>query len=125
MTHPQTWDAWTAAEEAELIRLRLAGHRLDSCALTLGRSYCACQVRYCALVREGRAPRLNGKKLARARGDRPPPAAPRKPRPGRSERNCMCCGTPFSSEGPHNRMCERCRRQGASPFDIPAVIRYR
>ncbi|MBW4984777.1 hypothetical protein KZZ07_19740 [Mameliella sp. CS4] len=31
-------------------------------------------------------------------------------------RPCLCCGSPFLSEGPHNRMCDRCRR-GADPFD--------
>lgn len=25
------------------------------------------------------------------------------------ERPCMCCGTAFDSEGPHNRMCGTCR----------------
>lgn len=27
----------------------------------------------------------------------------------RSRRNCMCCGTAFTSHGPHNRLCSRCR----------------
>lgn len=25
------------------------------------------------------------------------------------ERTCLCCGRPFESEGPHNRMCNPCR----------------
>lgn len=25
-------------------------------------------------------------------------------------RACLCCGEAFTSEGPHNRMCVRCRR---------------
>ncbi|WP_370269200.1 hypothetical protein [Nioella sp.] len=25
------------------------------------------------------------------------------------ERPCLCCGTPFESEGIHNRLCTRCR----------------
>lgn len=25
------------------------------------------------------------------------------------ERDCMSCGRPFLSEGPHNRMCGKCR----------------
>jgi tRNA(Ile2) C34 agmatinyltransferase TiaS len=26
-------------------------------------------------------------------------------------RACLCCGGTFDSEGPHNRMCNSCRRQ--------------
>lgn len=29
-------------------------------------------------------------------------------------RSCMCCAAVFVSEGPHNRLCVVCRRQGAS-----------
>jgi hypothetical protein len=56
-----------------------------------------------------------------------PPAPTIKPRrrKGHQERKCMTCGTTFMSEGPHNRMCNACRQKSASPFDIPAVIRYR
>ena len=31
-------------------------------------------------------------------------------------RPCMCCRTDFDSEGPHNRLCGRCRH-GADPLD--------
>lgn len=125
MTSQQTFDAWTPAEDAELIRLRLAGNRLDQCVGILNRTYAACQARYCTLVRMGHAPKITGKALAKARGEKPAPSVPRKPRPGRTQRNCLCCGGEFSSEGPHNRLCDGCRRIAASPFDTPAVIRYR
>ncbi|RPE72516.1 hypothetical protein EDC62_0207 [Tibeticola sediminis] len=29
----------------------------------------------------------------------------------KAERRCMCCGTRFASEGPHNRMCCMCRKK--------------
>ena len=29
----------------------------------------------------------------------------------RARRDCISCGTSFMSEGPHNRMCEICRRR--------------
>lgn len=50
----------------------------------------------------------------------PPPkiGLKRKTRP----RECLCCGATFQSEGPHHRMCERCRKQSASPFDTPATV---
>lgn len=31
------------------------------------------------------------------------------------ERPCLTCGRPFDSEGPHNRMCNECRRRASSP----------
>jgi hypothetical protein len=30
----------------------------------------------------------------------------------RGPRNCLCCDEQFTSEGPHNRMCGRCRLRG-------------
>lgn len=29
----------------------------------------------------------------------------------RNTRPCLCCGTVFPSEGPHHRLCNRCRHQ--------------
>ena len=29
-------------------------------------------------------------------------------------RKCITCGTVFNSEGPHNRMCPKCRRDANS-----------
>ncbi len=28
-----------------------------------------------------------------------------------TERNCLCCGKAFMSEGPHHRLCNACRRK--------------
>lgn len=40
------------------------------------------------------------------------------------ERRCMCCAATFLSEGPHNRMCDRCRRsETASASDSDAFGR--
>lgn len=39
-------------------------------------------------------------------------------RPVRRERPCMCCGTKFMSDGPHNRLCGRCRTKEKTPFDF-------
>ena len=38
----------------------------------------------------------------------------------RMTRNCMCCRTPFESEGIHNRLCSRCRMSGGewNPYGI-------
>lgn len=36
----------------------------------------------------------------------------------KSVRKCMCCQHPFQSEGPHHRLCSRCRKKPGelSPF---------
>ena len=44
---------------------------------------------------------------------------------GRNKRRpCMCCGTTFTSEGPHNRLCAHCRtRSSALPPEAPVPSR--
>jgi hypothetical protein len=46
-------------------------------------------------------------------------AIPPKPRRRKSAlmRPCLCCQTTFNSEGPHNRLCDTCRRQRLTAFD--------
>lgn len=34
------------------------------------------------------------------------------------ERACLCCTNKFLSEGPHNRLCGRCRTKEKTPFDF-------
>lgn len=34
----------------------------------------------------------------------------------RQQRKCMCCGGKFTSDGPHNRLCNRCRNKSFSPY---------
>lgn len=38
-------------------------------------------------------------------------------KPKKIERKCLCCLRPFMSDGNHNRMCDRCRKdsQGVPP----------
>lgn len=36
-------------------------------------------------------------------------------------RNCLKCGTAFVSEGPHNRLCSRCRYANANTYDPTCV----
>lgn len=33
-------------------------------------------------------------------------------------RPCLCCKTPFKSQGPGNRLCARCRGISVGPFEI-------
>lgn len=47
-------------------------------------------------VTQERCDRLNDKAMKRSRERR---------------RACLRCGTPFLSEGPHNRMCKACRKK--------------
>ena len=37
---------------------------------------------------------------------------------GRKARPCLCCGSAFDSEGRHNRLCDRCRREEAGPVAV-------
>lgn len=39
-------------------------------------------------------------------------------REGATLRPCLCCRQPFESSGPGNRMCDGCRGQSVSPYDI-------
>lgn len=40
------------------------------------------------------------------------------PRLATTQRKCLCCGKPFSSQGPHNRLCASCRLKSAGPYDL-------
>ncbi len=44
---------------------------------------------------------------------------------GQQERKCLCCGKPFPSDGPMNRLCNACRGKSRTPFDIPHAVHYR
>lgn len=36
----------------------------------------------------------------------------------KKERACMCCRAKFLSDGPHNRLCGKCRAKEKTPFDF-------
>jgi uncharacterized paraquat-inducible protein A len=57
----------------------------------------------------GRSP-----EAVRAKRDYARPTGPTRKR----ERPCMTCKTNFRSEGPHNRMCGRCRSQSVTRFEV-------
>lgn len=54
----------------------------------------------------------------------PPPSGPREAlsRPALTVRKCLRCERPFSSEGPHNRLCEACREANAEMLDPQAAL---
>lgn len=37
-------------------------------------------------------------------------------------RSCRCCGTDFRSDGPHNRLCNACRRLDAGAVPVKPAI---
>ena len=43
-----------------------------------------------------------------------------RPGPGVTARNCMCCDYLFHSEGKHNRLCPRCKRDDSGSVDAAA-----
>lgn len=40
------------------------------------------------------------------------------PRLATTPRKCLCCGKPFASQGPHNRLCTPCRGKSVGPYDL-------
>lgn len=48
-----------------------------------------------------------------------------KEKPRTAMRPCLCCKTPFPSEGPHNRLCTPCKHRDGPPVEairIPAGV---
>lgn len=86
---------WSAADDAELRRLQAATVAIPAMARLLGRGESSVRYRLDAL-----------------RIDRPGRAD------GKTTRPCLCCKKPFLSDGPHHRMCARCRTLSKTPFDL-------
>ena len=63
---------------------------------------------------------LRGLAAAACARPAPPPGAPRRAARAR-RRPCLCCGAPFRSEGPHNRLCDPCRGEHAGEPDDVAL----
>lgn len=121
--------AWTKEADAQLIAMMRAGIPPREIAEEIDRTPVAIQSRCSQLRRQGidiphAVTGAAAKAYERPTPESPSPHAKPKPRRGRTRRPCMCCGAPFDSEGPHNRMCGRCRTCSAGPFDTPAVLRY-
>ena len=93
--------SWKKEEDGRLRRLLQRGHSRQICALRLKRSYrSVCE----------RVHHLGLTNIAIAND---PLARPRA-RPSQHKiRNCLCCKQRFRSEGPHNRLCAKCRRLDA------------
>ena len=36
----------------------------------------------------------------------------------KKQRPCLCCGNTFMSDGPHHRLCGKCRTKEKTPFDF-------
>ncbi len=84
---------WTPDEDAELAKLSANG------------------ITPCAIAKQLRRPESSVYRRLET-------LAQQARRPGRRKRPCLCCKTPFMSEGPHNRLCGRCRGKELSPFDF-------
>lgn len=84
---------WTADDRAQLAELRAAGHSLRYIARLIGRTEAAISCHLKRQADKGLAPRT-------------------------TRRECLCCGKPFSSQGPHNRCCPRCAAKSVSPYAL-------
>jgi len=89
---------WSAEDDARLTALLAAGEGPTAIAIKLERvSASVCR-------------RINRLGLVRPKKSRAKPAAETTPIPLKEDqRKCMCCGAVFTSAGPHNRLCGRCR----------------
>lgn len=103
---------WSAAEIRRLRALAEQGLTKQAIARRLGRAPSSVANKLVAL----------GLALRRPRRQRQTPEPPTPSMPGRSRRACLCCGAPFWSEGPHNRLCGECRRREPDPFDLPVRV---
>lgn len=81
--------AWTEEDDQLLCALAIEGQTVPQIAARLGRTSGSVTAR---MHRKG----LKLWTLRAAAG-------------GMKTRPCLCCGTAFVSEGPHNRMCDTCR----------------
>lgn len=104
---------WSAAEVARLRALVAEGRPKRDIAARLGRAPSSVEGKLYSL---GLSIRRRGAAL-------PAPARPSlPPKKGRVTRPCLCCGRPFPSAGPHNRLCESCRKREPDPLDVPARV---
>lgn len=92
---------WTPQQIATLRRLREQNYSLARIAARVGHSANACKTKVHKLGLYKSAPRA----VVAAAGQ------------NKNMRPCLCCRAPFRSEGPHNRMCPKCRTVSVSPFE--------
>lgn len=87
---------WTAEQDERLLQMHKNGDRLTEMSNTLGRSFGAIRARLEKLSYRKHLPRSAGK----------------------DTRPCLGCRRDFASEGPHNRLCSRCRdaARSTSPY---------
>lgn len=83
---------WTQADDERLLALRRGNKPWKEIAIALGRLQNSAAARFSLLQQRAAESTEREHRAARVK-DRP----------------CMCCGRAFTSEGPHNRMCNSCR----------------
>ena len=104
---------WTPERDQEAIRLRRAGQTYPEIADALQTTRENVLRRLHELGASTNPFKPNAGRLQSAT------LKPRtKPAPSGTQRNCMCCRTPFNSAGPQNRLCRTCRRIDVSPYTI-------
>lgn len=98
-----TGKTWSPEEDERLLRLHADGKTQIAIAQALNRP-------------SSSIPSRLGTLGAKRRRDAAAPTAARIAIRKPDVRACMCCGVRFNSDGPHNRLCNRCRKTDISPY---------
>jgi DNA-binding CsgD family transcriptional regulator len=101
----QSGKPWTATEIETAKRMDAEGKAMQEIAAALGRTPASVKDKLIRLSRQGGMPKRPP--LDRARRAQISKASHEAKK--RTRRPCLCCGQPFMSEGPHNRLCSNCR----------------
>jgi len=107
MGERRTTRLWLPEEDRQLIQMLESGASHSDISIALDRSISSV------------SSRIDTLDLTVERRDRKAQVVQKKPL--RQERKCLCCPKTFYSDGPHHRMCDRCRIKAANdsnPFCI-------
>lgn len=101
---------WTTDQDKQLLALFAAKTPKNAIARQLGRPNSSIRSRLLTLGA------IDGQPILADDEEDDAPKATVHKAPAKIERTCMRCRVTFLSEGPHNRLCGRCRQVSFSPY---------
>lgn len=97
-----TGKAWSPEDDVRLLSMHAAGEKPSVIAKSLGRPTSSIPSRLGTLGAKRRGDSTTSVRMVVSKHP--------------NLRACMCCGARFNSAGPHNRLCNRCRKTDISPY---------